>query len=159
METTSPDVSRITDYLFLSSLPRHEHADHIWDLGVRLIVSMPLYRPPSVYCRPPFAFVHCPCVDSPLIPIPMAMLRRGVNAALPVIDRGDGVLIHCKSGVHRSVAMTTCILIARGYSPDDAMKFLVERRPVADPYAPHILSRIRAFERDWSLRMGTTNRP
>jgi hypothetical protein len=155
MDRASPDVSRITEYLLLSSLPKHEHAEHIWDLGVRLIVSMPLYRPPRVYCRPPFAFVHCPCIDSPLILIPMSMLWRGVKAALPAIERGGSVLIHCKSGIHRSVAMTTCILIARGYTADEAMRFIVERRPVADPYAPHILSRIRAFERDWSRREGT----
>lgn len=155
MDAASPDVSQITDYLFLSSLPKHEHAEHIWDLGVRLIVSMPLYRPPKVYCRPPFTFVHCPSIDSPLIPIPLSMLWRGVNAALPVIERGEGVLIHCKSGIHRSVAMTTCILIARGYTAGEAMQFIVERRPVADPYAPHILSRIRVFERSWSHRQGS----
>ena len=53
MQALSPDISRINDYLFLSSLPKHEHADHIWDLGVRLIVSLPLYRPPRVYLPAP----------------------------------------------------------------------------------------------------------
>ena len=135
MLTLSPDVSRITDVLFLSSLPKSEHSEHIWELGVRLVVSMPLYRPPRVYCRPPFAFVHCPTIDSPLTPIPLFMLKRGVRAALPVIQRGDAVLIHCKAGVHRSVAMTACILIALGQTAEEAMQFIVERRPVADPYA------------------------
>jgi hypothetical protein len=146
----SPDISRITDYLFLSSLPRHEHAEYVWDLGVRLVVSMPLYRPPGVYCRPPFAFVHCPTVDSPLIPIPIFMLQRGVRGAIPVIERGDSVLIHCKSGVHRSVAMASCILIARGMTANEAMDLVVQRRPVADPHVPYIESRIRAFERSWT---------
>ena len=152
MQALSPDVSQITDYLFLSSLPQREHADHIWSLGVRLVVSLPLYRPPEVFCRPPFKFVHCPCIDSPLTPIPIVILRRGVKAALPVIDHGEAVLIHCKAGVHRSVAMASCILIAHGYDADEAMKLVVERRPVADPYAPHIQSRIRAFELDWRRR-------
>jgi hypothetical protein len=154
LQAAMPDISPITDAIFLSSLPKHEHADHIWKLGVRLVISMPLYRPPKVYCRPPFTFVHCPTVDSPLVPIPLFMLRRGVEAALPVIERGDNVLIHCKAGVHRSVAMTTCILIARGYTAEAAMKFVKERRPVADPYAPHIRARILAFERDWHKRQG-----
>jgi protein-tyrosine phosphatase len=83
------------------------------------------------------------------------MLRRGVEAALPVIEHGQSVLIHCKAGVHRSVAMTTCILIAHGYAADEAMKLIVEQRPVADPYAPYILSRILAFERDWHKRHGS----
>jgi protein tyrosine phosphatase (PTP) superfamily phosphohydrolase (DUF442 family) len=156
MQTPSPDVSRITDYLYLSSLPKHEHAEHIWELGVRLIVSLPLYWPPKVYRKPPFAFVHCPTIDSPVTPIPIFMLRRGVHAALPVIERGESVLIHCKSGVHRSVAMATCILIAHNTTADEAMKLVVEQRPVADPYAPHIQSRIRKFERDWQRQYGTS---
>ena len=94
-----------------------------------------------------------------MVPIPIFILRRGVQAALPVIERGEGVLIHCKSGVHRSVAMVTCILIAHGYTADDAMKYIVERRPVADPYAPHILSRIRAFEHDWTQPRPTEKGP
>lgn len=152
MQPLSPDVSRITDYLFLSSLPKHEDAEHIWELGVRLVVSLPLYWPPLVYTRPPFAFVHCPTIDSPLTPIPIFMLRRGVRAALPVIEHGGGVLIHCKAGVHRSVAMVTCILIAHGYTADEAMTLVVEQRPVADPYAAYIQSRIRKFEQDWHRR-------
>jgi hypothetical protein len=150
MHDPLPDVSRIADYLFLSSLPKREHSEHIWELGVRLVVTMPLYWPPLVYRRPPFRFVHCPSIDSPLTPIPLFILRRGVTAALPVIKQGDAVLIHCKAGVHRSVAMTACILIARGFEADEAMRFVVEQRPVADPYAPHIVSRIRAFEQYWS---------
>lgn len=150
MKNSRPlDVSPVTESIFLSSLPRREHADRLWDLGVRLVVSMPLYPPPAEFCGPPFAFVHCPCIDSRWTPIPLFMLRRGVDAALPVIERGEAVLVHCKAGVHRSVAMTVCILIARGATADEAMRFVVGRRPVADPYAPHIEARIRAFERYW----------
>ncbi len=50
--------------------------------------------------------------------------------------------------------MATCILIAQGYTADDAMKLIIEQRPVADPHAPHIESRIRAFEKDWSRSQG-----
>ena len=53
-----PDLSQITKYLFLSSLPKHEHAEHILSLGIRLIISMPAFRPPRVYRRSPFQFIH-----------------------------------------------------------------------------------------------------
>ncbi len=152
MGSQAPDVSQITEYLFLSSLPKSEHVRHVLDLGVRLIISLPLYWPPRVYRNPPFAFVHCPSIDSPLTPIPICILRRGVRAALQALEDHCGVLIHCKQGVHRSVAMMTCILIAQGYTADDAMTSIVARRPVADPYAPHILSRIRKFEQAWHER-------
>ena len=53
------------------------------------------------------------------------------------------------------MALVTCILIAHGYTADEAMAFVVEQRAVADPYAPHIQSRIRKFERDWQRRHTT----
>ena len=45
--------------------------------------------------------------------------------------------------------MAACVLIAHGYSADEAMQLVIEQRPVADPHAPHIESRIRAFESHW----------
>jgi hypothetical protein len=48
--------------------------------------------------------------------------------------------------------MASCILIARGMSADEAMGLIVANRPVADPHAPHIERRIRAFEKDWIAR-------
>jgi protein tyrosine phosphatase (PTP) superfamily phosphohydrolase (DUF442 family) len=144
-----PDISQITDDLYISSLPKYEHADHILSLGIRLIISMPLYRPPSVYRRSPFDFIHCPSLDTPLTPIPLFILRRGVTAALPVIGEGDSVLVHCKSGVHRSVAMACCILIAGGYSAENAMRLVKEKRDKADPYISYIRKRIEKFESNW----------
>ena len=157
MQTQAPDVSRITDYLFLSSWPKHEHAEHIWELGVRLIVSLPLYWPPKVYRRPPFAFVHCPTIDSPLTPISdlhvAAGRARRSSGDRARRERPDSL----QSGVHRSVAMVTCILIAHGYTADDAMALVVEQRPVADPYAPYIQSaQFRKFEQSWQRRHGTS---
>lgn len=143
------NFSAITNYLFISSLPETIHAEQISDLGVRLIVSMPIFPPPRVYRRPPFEFVHCPTIDSPLTPIPMSMLWRGVRAALPVIARGDKVLVHCAAGIHRSVAMASCILISQGETADDAMRLIKEQRPVADPYVGYIQARIRKFEQEW----------
>jgi protein tyrosine phosphatase (PTP) superfamily phosphohydrolase (DUF442 family) len=145
-----PDLSQITDDLFLSSLPKNEHVEHILSLGIRLVISMTIFRAPSVYRRSPMQFTHCPSLDTPLTPIPIFILRRGVTAALSVIDGGGSVLVHCKSGVHRSVAMACCILIARGYTADDAMHLLKEKRSQADPYVPYIRKRIEKFESYWS---------
>jgi hypothetical protein len=35
-----PDISRITDYLYISAWPEGEHADEILALNIRLILSM-----------------------------------------------------------------------------------------------------------------------
>jgi hypothetical protein len=149
-----PDLSQITDDLYLSSLPKSEHVEHILSLGVRMVVSMTVYRAPSVYRRPPMQFVHCPSLDTPLTPIPIFILSRGVSAVLPVIEAGESILVHCKSGVHRSVAMASCILIARGHSADSAMRLIKEKRGKADPYVPYIRKRIEKFESYWSKNHG-----
>ena len=149
-----PDLSQITDDLYISSLPKKENVEHIQSLGIRMIISLTVPRAPSVYRRPPLQFVHCPSLDTPLTPIPIFILRRGVTAALPVIEGGNSILVHCKSGVHRSVAMASCILIARGHSADSAMRLIKEKREKADPYVPYIRKRIEKFESYWSKHHG-----
>jgi protein tyrosine phosphatase (PTP) superfamily phosphohydrolase (DUF442 family) len=149
-----PDLSQISDDLYLSSLPKKEHVEHLLSLGIRMVISMTVPRAPSVYRQPPLQFVHCPSLDTPLTPIPIFILRRGVTAALPVIEGGNSILVHCKSGVHRSVAMASCILIARGHSADSAMRLIKEKRGKADPYVPYIRKRIEKFESYWSKNHG-----
>jgi protein-tyrosine phosphatase len=87
--------------------------------------------------------------DFVLLPIPIRKLKKGVEAALPVIREGESVLVYCHAGRHRSVAMTCCILIAMGSTAEEAMQLVRERREVADPHAPHIERQIRDFEAQW----------
>ncbi len=144
-----PDISKITDYLYISAFPEAEHAETIRALNVQLIISMPLQRPKHEVRMTPVRWLHLRTIDSPLTPLPIWLLRRGVRAALPVIQEGYGVLVHCKAGVHRSVAMACCILIGMGYSAEEAMKLVKEKRPVADPDVWYIRSRIEKFEKSW----------
>jgi len=146
------DISQITDYLFISSWPREHHVEEILALNIRLILSMHWIRPDRALNRPPLRVIHLPTIDTPLTPMPIYILRRGAKAAIPVIHDGRAVLVHCKAGVHRSVAMACCVLIAMGYTADEAMQTVAERRSVADPYAWYIARRIRTFETSWKTR-------
>jgi hypothetical protein len=146
------DASAITDQLFIAVRPRARHMEHVRGLGVDLVLSMIWFAPPRELTRPPFALRRLPMIDNPLFPLPMWELRRGVDAALPVLEAGGRVLVYCRGGIHRSVAMACCILIARGMSADAAMDLVKQQRPIADPRAWYIARRIRAFERDWHER-------
>jgi hypothetical protein len=146
------DFSSITDQLFIAVRPRARHVESVRGLRVDLVLSMLWFAPPRELTRPPFAMRRLPMIDHPLFPIPLWVLRRGVEAALPVLDAAGRVLVYCRGGRHRSVAMVCCILIARGMTADAAMDLVVDRRPIADPHARHIERRIRAFERDWLER-------
>jgi hypothetical protein len=148
------DASAITDALYIAARPRRYHVSGVRELDIDLVISMIWFRPASELMRPPFKVVRLPTMDNPLFPLPIWMLRRGVEAAIPVMSEGGRVLVYCRAGRHRSVAMACCILIGLGMTAEDAMHLVVERRPVADPYAPHIERRIRAFEQDWLGRTG-----
>jgi protein-tyrosine phosphatase len=147
-----PDISRITDYLYVSAWPEAEHVDEIQALDIRLILSMHWLKPATRLSQPPLRVLWLPTIDTPITPMPIGTLRRGVEAALPVIEDGGGVLAHCKAGVHRSVAMACCVLIGMGYTSDEAMDLVSEQRQLANPYTGYIQSRIRKFETDWHRR-------
>jgi len=154
MQTTGTErypytASAITDQLFIAPRPRTRHLEQFHGLGVDLVLSMIGLRPPRVLAEPPYQLVRLPVFDNPFIPIPLVMLQLGVSAALPVLEGGGRVLVYCRAGRHRSVAMASCILIARGMTADEAMDLIVTRRPYADPHARHIEKRIRAFEQAW----------
>jgi hypothetical protein len=44
------------------------------------------------------------------------------------------------------MAMASCILIAKAYSAEEAMRLIKEKRDKADPYAGYIRKRIEKFE-------------
>lgn len=147
-----PDVSQITDYLYISAWPRGDHAEEIRQLNVRLILSMHWIMPSRTLGHPPVRLLWLPTFDNPLLPMPVSSLTRGVEAALPVIKDGYGVLVHCRAGRHRSVAMACCVLIAMGMSAEKAMELVSQKRAAADPHARHIEPRIYKFEAAWRAK-------
>jgi hypothetical protein len=151
-QVSGPDVSTITDYLYISAWPSGDHAEEIRALNVRLILSMHWIKPSGILGQSPVRLLWLPTFDNPLMPIPIPTLLRGVEAALPVIKDGYRVLVHCRAGVHRSVAMASCVLIGMGQTADEAMELVKQKRRVADPHAWYIERRIYKFEQLWGNR-------
>jgi len=146
------DISRITDDLLVGRTPGSADFEHLYGMGVRLVINMrfwPGSRPKPT--KPKLQYLRLRTFDSPLAPIPVAALIRGARAALRVIQEGGQVYTHCSRGRHRSVAMAAAILIAQGHSAEEAMALIKKNRPDADPGAAHIQSRILEFEQVWNL--------
>lgn len=144
------DFSRITDALYIGTTPRSDDYPTLLELGICLVINMRIERPPHRnHHNPDLTRMWLPTIDSPFTPIPIFMLRSGATAALEVIQRGEKVYAHCAAGVHRGVAMGAAILIASGYSADQAMQLIADRRPVADPFAWYIRRRILRFAEIW----------
>jgi len=117
---------------------------------VKLVINMRVERRPHRdRFDSPISFLWLPSFDSPLVPIPLKFLRRGVESALGTIRDGGKVYAHCAGGVHRGVTMGACILIAQGHESTDAMNLIKKRRRVADPFVFYIRSRILKFEKEW----------
>ena len=120
--------------------------------NVLLVISMIFHPPALVYWRAPFSLLWLPNFDAPYLPISYKMLEVGVLRALPVLESGKSVMVYCREGRHRSVAMACCVLVGLGYTADDAMVLVKERREAADPDIWYIQERIRKFEQRWGER-------
>ena len=148
------NFSSITDDLFIGTTPLASDYDGLRELGIQLVINMRFTRSP--YPDPhhtPLRFLWLRTVDSPLFPLPIGKLMTGARAALETILLGGKVYVHCAYGRHRGPAMGSCVLIAQGYSPAEAMRLVVERRTVADPHIPYIRSRILKFAREWEREL------
>jgi len=144
------NFSSITNDLFIGTTPSANDYDQLRRLGIKLIINMRVERRPHKDTHPtPLHLLWLPTFDSPLVPIPIKSLHRGVKAALEAIRNGGKVYTHCAAGAHRGVTMGACILIAQGFDPHAAMNLIKEKREQADPYAFYIRPRILKFASQW----------
>ena len=148
------NFSHITDDLFIGTTPLASDYDGLRELGIQLVINMRFTRSP--YPDPhetPIRFLWLRTIDSPFFPLPIGKLMVGARAALETILLGGKVYVHCAYGRHRGPAMGSCVLIAQGYSPEEAMRLVVVHRSVADPHIPYIRSRILKFAREWEKEL------
>lgn len=144
------NYSRITDYLYIGTTPKVKDYKLLHELGVKLVLNMRIAYPPRRDpLTPPIRNMWLPVIDSPLFPIPIRFLKRGVCEALKVIEGGGVVYTHCSKGRHRGAAMAACILITQGMPAEQAIKLIKQQRLISDPQAWYIRRRIMKFEREW----------
>src|ERR687897_1734142 len=130
------NFSNITDDLFIGTTPLASDYNGLRELGVRLIINMRLTRSPFPDTHhTPIQLLWLRTIDSPFFPLPVSKLMIGARAALETIQLGGKVYVHCAYGRHRGPAMGSCVLVAQGYDPIDAMNLIMERRLVANPDA------------------------
>jgi dual specificity MAP kinase phosphatase len=147
------DISQITDQLFVGSKPDIADVEALVARQIRLIISMiGVYKPEPVFAKPPFQLLWLRAYDTWITPIPMQRLVRGVRTALPIIQKGQRVFVHCAQGRHRSVIMAAAILIASGATAEGAIQRLKAGRTIADPDAWHVRRQIYRFEEYWRDR-------
>ena len=136
-------------FRFISGWPAAKHVSQIAEHDITLIISMIREKQDKELTQPPFQNIQLGVTDFVLMPISINKLRQGVETALPIIENDGKVLTYCKSGIHRSAAMASCILIGKGYSVDEATRMVKAGRAAAKPDTPHIHKRIVKFAAEW----------
>jgi protein-tyrosine phosphatase len=140
------EMNQIVDNLWLAGTPRWDDIKMLRKNKIQVIVSTHVRRIDK-RLRQEFKQVYLPWVDLVVVPQPLWLLERGVEAILPHIEKDEAVLVHCRAGRHRSVALVGCTLVAMGMKADEAMKLIKKQRLVADPDKWHIQRQIRKFEK------------
>ena len=148
------EFSSITDNLFIGNTPLASDYDGLRELGIQLLINMRFSRGPYPDTHDtPIRLLWLRTIDSPFVPLPVPKLVTGARAALETILLGGKVYVHCAYGRHRGPAMGSCVLIAQGYDPEEAMRIVMKGRAVADPHIPYIRSRILKFAREWEKQL------
>lgn len=153
MAKRSLDFNFITDQLLIGKTPKKSDYTKLKDLGVTLVINMRAERYAiPIGSRRLIKTIWVPTVDSRFIHIRPNQLIKAVNEAVRTIKRGGKVYVYCFRGRHRSVLMSSAILIAEGYSVEAAVKKIKSKRLSADPGVPHIYRAIVNYYDLWNQK-------
>ena len=146
------DITWITDQIALGGgIWDAERMSKVAAMGVTHIIDMQIEFDDTPLAKPYGIGVLWNAVDDDFKPKPPTVSQRGVEFAVDALNSDDAnkVFIHCAAGVHRAPMMTLAILRVMGYSLDDAMMLIEEKRPVVD-FADVYVRSVENFVRTYS---------
>ncbi len=121
-------MDRITDQVLIGTAQEADDRELLEDNGIEAIVSLSRRAPDHD---------HLPVHHHSLSNGPgtsQEAFEAAVNAVRKELDAGHRVLIHCRQGISRSVAVAAAaIAIQQGTSLRDAITTIELERPQADP--------------------------
>jgi protein-tyrosine phosphatase len=145
------DITWITDRIALGGgIWTPDKMEKVAQAGITHIIDMQVEFDDTPLAEPHGIGVLWNAIDDDFQPKPPEVFQRGVDFALHALNSdGSGKLfIHCAAGVHRAPMMTLAVLRVLGYSLDEAMLMIEERRPVvdfADVYVRSVENFVRAY--------------
>ena len=145
------DITWITDRIAVGGgIWTDDKMQKVVDAGITHIIDMQLEFDDTPLAKPYGIEVLWNATDDDFKLKPPAIFQRGVEFAMQAFDASPDhkVFIHCAAGVHRAPMMTLALLRVLGYSLDDAMMLIEEKRPVvdfADVYVRSVENFVRAY--------------
>ncbi|MGE0404955.1 MAG: dual specificity protein phosphatase family protein [Candidatus Korobacteraceae bacterium] len=102
-------------------------------VGITHIIDMQIEFDDTPLAEPLGIEVLWNPIDDDFRPKPPEVFQRGVDFAMAALDQaGTKLYIHCAAGVHRAPMMTLALLRVLGYSLEEAIAVIEDRRPVVD---------------------------
>lgn len=129
-----PELSQVTDLLFVGGQHRHHGLQAMRDLGIRAIVNMRQEWDDAAHGLALDAYLWLPVIDD--AEPTLEQLTRGADFIHQQITQGHGVYIHCAAGVGRAPTMAVAYLIYTGESVERAWERVCQRRPFVRPTPP-----------------------
>ena len=91
--------------------------------------------------------------------LPPEALERAVAEVISSLDEGKRTYLHCRAGWQRSAAVAAGVIAVReGLDPDEALAFVKERKPSADPL-PHQRDDLRRWWQERANAVHTAGDP
>ncbi len=132
--STFMDITWLTDRIAVGGgIWNPENMEQVAAQGITHVIDMQIEFDDTPLGRPLGVEVLWNPTDDDFELKPPELFRRGVAFAERALDEDDAkVFIHCAAGVHRAPMMSLALLCSMGWSMDDAMDLIQQRRPVAD---------------------------
>jgi len=122
----NPNISKITEDLYLTNFPNAKDYDALRALGVRQILTIGSELPR--HGEPFFKVMHIKLDDMPTEPI-----KKYFNQTYDFIKR-DKTVVHCAAGISRSATIVAAYLMRKyGLTRDKALAHIFDRRPIINP--------------------------
>ncbi|HZD33247.1 MAG TPA: dual specificity protein phosphatase [Candidatus Angelobacter sp.] len=145
------DLTWVTDRVAVGGGIWHErNMIEVVREGITHIIDMQIEFDDTRLAEPYGVKVLWNPTDDDFRPKSAALLRRGVDFALEALEEPDAkVFIHCAAGVHRAPMMALAVLRAQGWSLEDAVSTIEEKRDVVD-FADVYVRSVEEFMGMWS---------
>jgi len=128
------DISWLTERIAIGGgIWNAENMAQVAEAGITHIVDMQIeFDDTALAAKHGIAVLWNP-TDDDFAEKPGGLFRRGVDFVEAALANKDAkVFIHCAAGVHRAPMMALAVLGTMGWSLDDAMELIEEKRPAAD---------------------------
>jgi protein-tyrosine phosphatase len=144
------DLTWVTDQIAVGGgIWREQNMIEVVAHGITHIIDMQIEFDDTKLAEPYGVKVLWNPTDDDFQPKPAELFQSGVDFAMRALEDPEAkVFIHCAAGVHRAPMMALAVLRAQGWSLDDAVQEIEEKRDVVD-FADVYVSSVQEFMKSY----------